>query len=198
MTVKHALLGLLAERPRHGYELHGAFEAIAGGDNNWDLKPAQVYNTLERLEEGGLVTCTSDLGEGSMPSRRIFTITSMGREALEEWFATGVAPTHERDEFYIKLMVALVSGCGDPYRILMTQRTFIFQRLHAVTNQRNLLDSRTELAQVLLLDKTIMYLEADLRWLDFVESRLDDIKRQPRPQPEIRPRGRPKKDTRSE
>jgi DNA-binding PadR family transcriptional regulator len=193
LTVKHALLGLLAERPRHGYELHSAFEAIAGGGGNWDLKPAQVYTTLERLREAGLVECASDLGEGSEPSRRIYNISPSGREALEEWFASGSAPEHQRDPFYIKLMVSLVSGCGDPYRIIMTQRTYIFQRLHAVTRQRNQLNSQSELAQVLLLDKSIMYLEADLRWLDFVEARLDDIKRQPRPQPEVRPRGRPKK-----
>lgn len=193
MTVKHALLGLLAEQPRHGYELHVAFLAIAGGDDNWDLKPAQVYSTLERLSEAGLVECTSDLGQGNEPSRRVYAITSRGRKALEEWFAMGSAPEHQRDSFYIKLMVSLVSGQGDPYRILMTQRSYIFQRLHAVTQQRNDLDAQTELAQVLLLDKTIMYLEADLRWLDFVETRLDDIKNQPRPRPELRPRGRPKK-----
>jgi DNA-binding PadR family transcriptional regulator len=193
LTVKHALLGLLAEHARHGYELYRAFEAIAGGDSNWDLKPAQVYNTLERMAEAGWVECASDLGEGGEPSRRVYAITSSGRQALADWFATGVAPEHQRDSFYIKLMVSLVSKVGDPYRILITQRSFIFQRLHAVTQQRNELDSRVELAQVLLLDKVIMHLEADLRWLDFVEARLDEIKRQPRPRPEIRPRGRPKK-----
>lgn len=193
MTVKHALLGLIAERARHGYELHSAFLALAGGNENWNLKPAQVYSTLERLEEASLVECASDLGEGSEPSRRVYIITESGREALAEWFASGEAPEHQRDSFYIKLMVALVSGCGDPYRILITQRSSIYQRLHALTNQRNQLDSRTELAQVLLLDKAIMYLEADIRWLEIVESRLDDIKRQPLPEPEIRPRGRPKK-----
>ncbi len=90
-------------------------------------------------------------------------------------------------------MVALVSGCGDPYQVLIAQRALIYQRLHAVTNRRNRLDSRVELAQVLLLDKAIMYLEADLRWLDIVETRLDEIKRQPMPEPDIRRRGRPKK-----
>jgi len=193
VTVKHALLGLLAERPRHGYELHGEFIAIAGGDGNWSLKPAQVYNTLERLAETGLVECVSDLGEGGEPSRRVYAITSEGRKSLEEWFASGEPPEHTRDSFYIKLMVSLVSDCGDPYRIIITQRSLIFQRLHAVTRQRNELDSRSELAQVLLMDKAIMHLEADLRWLEFVEVRLDEIKRQPRPRPDIRPRGRPRK-----
>jgi DNA-binding PadR family transcriptional regulator len=194
VTLKHALLGLLAERPRHGYDLYAAFISIAGGEGNWDLKPAQVYSTLDRLEEAGLVECASDLGEGSEPSRRVYAITGCGIETLDAWFASGEMPEHRRDAFYVKMMVALVSGHGDPYRILITQRSFTYQRLHAITDQRNQIDSSVDLAQVLLLDKAIMYLEADLRWLDMIEARLDDIKRQPRPQPEIRPRGRPKKE----
>jgi len=193
MTVKHALLGLLAQYPRHGYDLFTAFVKIAGGDGNWDLKPAQVYSTLDRLEEAGLVACTSDLGEGSEPSRRVYAITPGGQQALDEWFNTAETPEHQRDAFYVKLMVSLATNVGDPYRILITQRSSIYQRLHSVTEQRNCLDSRTSLAQVLLLDKAIMYLEADLRWLDIIEARLDEIKRQPRPLPEARPRGRPKK-----
>lgn len=193
MSVRNALLGLLAQRASHGYELRAAFEAIVGGDANWDVKPAQIYATLERLAEAGLVTCVSDLGEGDEPARRIYAITDQGREALQEWFSCGVAPEHQRDEFYVKLMVALISGAGDPERILRTQRNFVYQHLHAMTTQRNALDSRVALAQVLLLDKAIMHLEADLRWLDFIEARLGDIKRQPLPQPKIKARGRPRK-----
>jgi DNA-binding PadR family transcriptional regulator len=55
MSVRHAILGLLAQRPRHGYELRAAFSAVIGGDENWDVKPAQIYTTLNRLEEAGLV-----------------------------------------------------------------------------------------------------------------------------------------------
>jgi hypothetical protein len=38
-----------------------------------------------------------------------------------------------------------------------------------------------------------MHLEADLRWLDMMEAQLDEIRRQPLPEPEIKPWGRPKK-----
>ncbi|RPI31046.1 MAG: PadR family transcriptional regulator [Chloroflexota bacterium] len=193
MSVRHALLGLLAQKPCHGYELHASFEALAGGDSNWDVKTSQIYATLDRLMEAGLVECASDLGEGDEPSRRIYALTYAGVKALQQWFDSGVAPEHQRDEFYIKLMVGMASGIGDPYKILHTQRSFIFQQLHAATTQRETLDSRVELAQILLLEKAIMHLEADLRWLDLTEARLDDIRHQPLPKPEIKPRGRPKK-----
>jgi DNA-binding PadR family transcriptional regulator len=193
MSVRFAILGLLAQHPRHGYELRSAFSAVVGGDENWDVKPAQIYTTLERLEEAGLVRRSSDLGEGDEPGRRIYAVTAEGSRALKEWFASGVTPEHQRDEFFVKLMTGLVSGKADPAQLIQTQRAHLFQELHAATTQRDSYDPRTEMAQILLLDKAIMHLEADLRWLDITETRLDEVRRQPLPQPEIRPRGRPKK-----
>jgi len=193
MSVRFAILGLLAQRPRHGYELRSAFEAVIGGDENWDVKPAQIYTTLDRLEDAGLVRRSSDLGEGDEPARRIYAITAEGDRALRAWFDSGVTPEHQRDEFFVKLMTGLVSGKADPGQLVQTQRAHLFQELHAATGQRDSYDPRSEMAQILLLDKAIMHLEADLRWLDMIESRLEEVKRQPLPEPEIRPRGRPKK-----
>lgn len=193
MSVRHAILGLLAQRPRHGYDLRAAFSAVVGGDENWDVKPAQIYTTLDRLEEAGLVKRTSDMGEGDEPSRRIYALTSEGDIALREWFASGVVPEHQRDEFFVKLMTALVSGEADVSRLVQLQRATLYQELHAATTLRDSYNPRTEMAQILLLDKSIMHLEADLRWLDFAELRLEEVKRQPLPEPELRPRGRPKK-----
>jgi DNA-binding PadR family transcriptional regulator len=193
MTVRHAILGLLAQKPRHGYELRAAFSVVVGGDENWDVKPAQIYTTLDRLEEAGLVELSSDLGEGKEPSRRVYAITPQGREVLCEWFESGVTPEHQRDEFFVKLMIGLTSGEADPARLIQTQRSHLYQDLHAATSLRDSYDPQTEMAQILLLDKVIMYLEADLRWLDMVETRLDEVKHQPLPEPEIRKRGRPRK-----
>lgn len=194
MSVRYAILGLLAQKPRHGYELRAAFAAVVGGDENWEVKPAQIYTTLDRLEEAGLVERSSDLGEGDEPSRRVYAVTGPGREALAEWFASGVAPEHQRDEFFVKLMIGLAGGEADPARILQTQRAHLFQELHTATALRDRYSPRTEMAQILLLDKAIMHLEADLRWLDIAEMRLEEVKSQPLPEPEIRRRGRPKKE----
>lgn len=192
MSVRNAILGLLAQKPRHGYELHSAFSSVVGGAT-WDVKPAQIYTTLERLEESGLVQTKSDLGKGREPDRRIYAITRDGHEALKSWFDEGVPTEHQRDEFYVKLMIGLISGEADPARIIQTQRSRLFQELHDATTQRDKYDPVVEIAQILLTDKAIMHLEADLRWLDMIEMRLEAIKEQPIPEPEIRKRGRPKK-----
>jgi len=73
--IKYVLLELLAEQPRHGYELmkelerrHGEFQRIS---------PGSVYPTLQMLEDEGHLT--SELVDG----KRIYTITESGRELLE-------------------------------------------------------------------------------------------------------------------
>ncbi len=191
MSVRNAILGLLAQEPRHGYELRAAFEALVGGDAIWSVKPAQIYTTLARLEESGLV-CQDSVEQNGGPEKHIYSLTVRGRDELARWFASGVPGEHHRDEFFVKLMLSLYIGVN-PYEVIRAQRNRLYQDLHALTTRRNGINARRELAQIFLLDKSIMHLEADLRWIDLIEVRLDDIRQQPLPQPQVKPRGRPKK-----
>ena len=191
MSVRYAILGLLAQRPRHGYDLRAAFSALVGGDENWDVKPAQIYTTLNRLEEAGLVSKQARLKDNG-PSKTIYRITTAGEQALQEWFTVGVTPMHQHDEFFIKLMTGLVSGKADPSRLIQRQRAHLYQDLHAATTLRDHFDQENELAQILLMDKTIMHLEADIHWLDFAERRIEELMKQPLPEPAAQKRGRPK------
>ena len=53
MIVRHALLALLSEGPKYGFQLAQEFEAGTG--EMWPLNTGQVYSTLQRLERDGLV-----------------------------------------------------------------------------------------------------------------------------------------------
>ncbi len=192
MSVRYALLGLLAQRPRHGYELRAAFEAMVGGKETWEVRPGQIYATLERLAEAGLVTQVAVEKEGG-PEKRIYALAPKGEEVLQQWLLSEASIEHQRDEFFVKLMVAVMTGRSDIPQMIQVQRNALFQALHRVTRQRMEADPETELAQILLLDKVMMHLEADLRWLDMVEARLDEVRKQPPPEPTLRPRGRPRK-----
>ena len=53
MPVAHAVLGVLARGPRHGYELRRALEEELGAD--WRVDYGQLYRVLARLERAGWV-----------------------------------------------------------------------------------------------------------------------------------------------
>lgn len=74
--IKFILLGLLSERPQHGYELMKELEARRGGFRR--ASPGSVYPTLQMLEEGGYLT--SEEVEG----KRVYTITDSGRQFLSD------------------------------------------------------------------------------------------------------------------
>ena len=74
--VRAALLALLAEEPRNGYQLMQEIEQRSEGV--WRPSPGSVYPALQQLEDEGLViTVQADGG-------RVFQLTDAGRTAVEE------------------------------------------------------------------------------------------------------------------
>jgi DNA-binding PadR family transcriptional regulator len=74
--VRSAVLLLLAEQPRHGYDI--ITELVERSEGRWQPSPGSVYPVLKRLAEDGLVTATSE-GE-----RRVFELTAAGRRYVDE------------------------------------------------------------------------------------------------------------------
>ena len=71
------LLKLVADQPRHGYDLIRAIEELTGGQ--YGPSPGVVYPTLTLLQDMGLIEEAA--GEGP---RKPFQVTGEGREHLEE------------------------------------------------------------------------------------------------------------------
>ena len=74
--VRTAVLDVLDEEPRHGYEVIRELEARSGG--RWRPSPGSVYPTLQMLEDEGLVT-----GE-ERDGKRVYSLTEAGRTTLAE------------------------------------------------------------------------------------------------------------------
>ncbi len=190
-SVQRALLALLSQQPRHGYELHDLFEAAIGG--HWELNTGQIYSSLERLARDGLVA-EEAVEKGGGPDKRMWAVTEEGLAELGEWFHSAVPRDYRlRDEFYLKLMMAIVTHAGNPRRVLQVQRRELLQELHDLITRREAANPRQELARILLMDSAIMHTDAEMRWLDMIEARLDEIREQPIPLPVPRRRGRPPK-----
>lgn len=74
--IKFAILDLLKDRPRHGYDIILEMERRSGG--LYSPSPGAVYPTLQALEDQDLVT--SNVEEG----KKTYTITEAGLAYLEE------------------------------------------------------------------------------------------------------------------
>jgi len=79
--VRAALLTLLAEEPRNGYQLMQEIERRS--DGVWRPSPGSVYPALQQLEDEGLVRSAETDG------RKLFHLTDAGREAAESAGAEG-------------------------------------------------------------------------------------------------------------
>ena len=79
--LKYVILRLLAEKPRHGYEIIKELEERFGGA--YAPSPGTVYPTLTMLEDLGFARAMPEEG-----GRKIYEITDAGRKHLEEHSAT--------------------------------------------------------------------------------------------------------------
>jgi DNA-binding PadR family transcriptional regulator len=78
VTTRLVILGLLRERPLHGYELKQTIEEHMG---DWtSIAFGSVYFALGKLSEEGFVEQVATEQEGGRPSRTIYQITAAGRE----------------------------------------------------------------------------------------------------------------------
>jgi len=71
------LLKLIADEPRHGYQLIRAIEEMTGGD--YAPSPGIVYPTLTMLEDMGLIAEAK-----SKDTKKVYEATKDGRAHLEE------------------------------------------------------------------------------------------------------------------
>ncbi|MFC4591625.1 PadR family transcriptional regulator [Sphaerisporangium corydalis] len=87
MSLRHALLGLLAQGPASGYDLMKIFDISLA--NVWPATQSQVYGELSRLADAGLVKVAAEGPRG----RKEYAIDDTGLAELRHWL-TEVEPTH--------------------------------------------------------------------------------------------------------
>ena len=174
MGVREGLLALLADGPRHGYDLRATFEARTA--KLWHLNSGQVYTTLDRLLRDGLVEpADSDADadvEDAAGRRRRFRLTAAGRRELATWLDAGSwAPEPARDELLMKVLLM----AEDPVRsaaVIAEHRHTLLDRLQRLRQEQRHAPTGGPLADHLVTDALVARLDADLHWLDRCERRL--------------------------
>jgi DNA-binding PadR family transcriptional regulator len=100
LSLKHALLGILAYHPMSGYEVKQFFDSSV--QHFWNAELSQIYPTLKYLEENGFVEKHVEFQE-NRPNRKVYEITDAGRAELQQWVREAQLPAGLRDPFMIKV-----------------------------------------------------------------------------------------------
>ncbi|WP_117208034.1 GyrI-like domain-containing protein [Allorhizocola rhizosphaerae] len=158
------LLGLLAERPRHGYELEEVI--TARGMREWtEIGFSSIYYVLGKLRERGLVSETAAPSARGKP-RKVYEPTPAGLRELAKAAEAAVAQLRP---VYPALLVGLANEPSIPrarlVAALQTRLHAIDERLAAVraaaTAQPGVPDFVTA-----IFDYSLGQLEAEKRWLE--------------------------------
>jgi DNA-binding PadR family transcriptional regulator len=171
MSIRQSVLTLLTLGPSHGYQLVREFERRT--DGTWPVTGAQIYSTLERLERDGLVRLLDD----SPADQRRFAITDEGRIVVHNWMQE---PSLERlgstrNEMVTKIALALTMPGVDVSAIVGRQRRAVVSQLQELNRARRGSSSRSGengLGWAITVDALIFAGEAQVRWLDLVDSRV--------------------------
>ena len=90
-----AVMNLLMEQPMHPYEMKSKMKE-RGHDQVVKIKGGSIYDTVERLEQGGFIKSQETSREGRRPERTVYAITEAGREEIKDWLRELVSdPVHE-------------------------------------------------------------------------------------------------------
>lgn len=173
MSIKHALLALLAEGPGYGYELKKRFDEEIG--LLWSLQQAQIYNNLRLLHDEGLVELEARVAQENLPDQKRFRLTEAGQLVLAHWVGEPVRSNRRlKDDFYLKLTVlgAVLQQPEQLADLLWRQREINLQYLRDLERALAEAEAAGDAVAASLLEGAILHAEADLAWLDRCEERL--------------------------
>jgi DNA-binding PadR family transcriptional regulator len=168
--VRFALLALLAKGQAHGYELKQALEARLGAAYP-PFNIGQIYVTLARLEKAGLIR-GHDVEQSGRPNKRTYELTPAGHEAVAAWLEETSDEPRVRDEFFMKLALAQVTGMADPVGLINKQRRHYLNLMRATSRLAGIEQPENPFPR-LLVEGAMLHLQADLDWLEKCQEELE-------------------------
>jgi len=179
MSLDHAILGFINDRPRSGYDLKKAFDATVA--HIWPAKQSQIYMTLARLTDLGLVRVEVIQQDGK-PNRKVYHITESGLNELRRWLANPLPLSPWRDAFLVQLAWADTITIPEIVRLVEVWAASHQKRLEGCRNMQGKLKSdppKGEWDRVLLpliVEQLAMLEETYLSWADMALDRIKGLR----------------------
>jgi len=168
------VLAMLAYEPLHPYRMQRLMQ-LWGKDRVVNIGArANLYRTINRLHEAGLITVRQTERDQQYPERTVYELTEEGRAASHEWLTEMLsAPRHEFPEFPAALSFTMLLGPQKTLEVLERRATVLAETLAGLDH--DLAGGYDHLPRVTMLETEYLraVTAAELTWLTGV---VDDLR----------------------
>ena len=151
-------LGLLAERPKHGYEIKRQIEKELAPAIGLQIK--SIYYPLQKMEEAGLIEKEVGQQQGRFPQRYIYRITPKGKKQFEELISSSFLsverPYFQMDLslYFLPLVDQALAKKGLKTRLVILKKIrkdlLVLFKNHATTNRESPVRGETKPLELIL------------------------------------------------
>lgn len=107
MSIQHALLTSLLEKPSTGYQLARRFDRSIG--HFWQATHQQIYRELRRMAASGWLEI-EEKGDDGGRKRKVYHVLAEGREELRRWASEPGSSGESSEALMVKLRAEAVLG----------------------------------------------------------------------------------------
>ncbi len=167
---EYAILGLLRERPMHGYEVSRRFAADLDLGLVLPMDMSTVYALLKELHEQGLIEGQRET-VGLRPPRTVYHLTPEAEHQLAQWLEEPVARLREvRADLLVKLYFCRAIGNAATAQLLDAQLSA--SRAYLQRAERLAAEATPESFERLVRESKVTAARATVAWLTAERERL--------------------------
>ncbi len=170
MSVRYMILGSLMFNRSHGYEIKSTMTQKI--NREFGINDGQLYPTLKKLEQEGLVRKTIEHREGA-PSRHIYSITDKGRADFLQWLKNNDGEDRSFRYDFFRQDIFCIKSIYLQYLKKEKAVDKIQRQIEAVKNiildlkaaQKDMNKRKVDPLHVIVLEYGIMNYETRTKWL---------------------------------
>jgi DNA-binding PadR family transcriptional regulator len=168
MSLRHALLGALADEPRSGYGLLKHFQQSLA--YAWPASHSQIYPELARLLEDGLIEQTAS---GSRNSKT-YAVTAAGREEIRRWLRETEPDRRVRSDAALRTFFLWILEPDEAEAQIEDERAYwrgILDELARIREEPTGTGRKAQAFRI-ALEGGIRSVETRLEWLDWAQGQV--------------------------
>lgn len=168
-----AILSLIAEQPRHGYDIEQVIEQR--GMRDWtEIGFSSIYYLLTKLEKNGFIESHSESAHGQGPARKVYNITSAGHAI---WSTEALKTLSDPQPFQMGMQIGLASlpilPADEALAALRLYRQRLSEQHKYVLERWNVSGAKGTLHVDAMFELSLEIIEAGQRWVDAFIQKLE-------------------------